>query len=453
MPVVAPQLPAGFQFGTVTAAYQIEGALDADGRGPNVWDTFVRRPGAILDGTDARSACDTYRRYPEDIELLKRLGVSAHRFSFPWSRFQRDGRGPLHRAAIDHYDRYLDALLEAGIAPMATLYHHDLPQALEDDGGWLNRATIEAFASYAALLGRRFGDRVASWVPMNDPNVTAALGYGLGTWPPGRTLLFDALAAAHHMLVAHGRAVIALRDAGARDVGCANNHSPVWPMSDDVADVGASKLFDTVWNGLFLETMLLGRYPVDLQPLAEDFVVEGDLATIRQPLDFYGVNFFHPRRVAAADEDSEMPFVFAPLVGYPLTDEGWPVVPASLREWLIMTRSRFRAALPPFVITENGAAYGTAPDPHGVVDDQNRIDYLAGHLEAVSEACQRGVDVRGYYAAHLLDGWHWEQGFTQRYGLVHVDHTTQRRTPKRSFEWYAGVIAAQNGHRQEPLPG
>jgi beta-glucosidase len=455
VPVVASQLPAGFRFGTVTAAYQVEGALDVDGRGPNVWDAFAARPGSIVDGSDARVACDSYRRYPEDIELLKRLGATGHRFSFPWSRFQPEGRGPLNPKALDHYDRYVDALLEAGIAPMATLCHHDLPQALEDDGGWLNRTTIEAFAGYATSIAERFADRVASWVPIQEPNAAAYLGYGLGSWAPGRELFFGAVAATHHMLVAHGRAVIALRAAGATEVGCANSHKPMWPGSEDPADVGATKLFDALWNGVVLETMLLGRYPVDLQPLVEDLLVAGDLATIRQPLDFYGVNFYHPRRVAAAPEDSEseMPFEFPALLGYPTTDVGWPVVPASLREWLILTRARFRAALPPFVITENGAAYDIAPDRDGVIDDQARIDYLAGHLDAVAEACRRGVDVRGYYVGHLLDGWDWEQGYRQRYGLVHVDHATGTRTPKRSFEWYAGVIRAQDGHEQEQLPG
>jgi len=438
----------------------VDGAVDEDGRGESVWDRFSRKPGAILDGSDASVACDSYHRYPEDIELLRRLGVDSHRFSFAWPRLQPTGRGPLHPKAVDHYDRYLDLLLEAGIAPMATLYFYDLPQALEDDGGWLNRATVDAFADYAAQVGQRFADRVASWVPIQEPNAIAFLGYGIGTWAPGRELVFGSLAAAHHLLVGHGRAVIALRDAGATEIGCANNHSPMWPMSEDPADVGATKLFDSLWNGLFLETMLLGRYPVDLLPLAEEVVVDGDLATIRQPLDFYGVNFYHPRRVAAAPEipdaeetDTDMPFVFAPLLGYPVTDMDWPVVPASLREWLILTRARFRAALPPFVITENGASYGIGPDAAGIVDDQPRIDYLAGHLQAVAEACGRGVDVRGYYVGHLLDGWDWEQGFRQRYGLVHVDHATGTRTPKRSFDWYAGFIAAQQGeHPEHPEP-
>ena len=226
-------------------------------------------------------------------------------------------------------------------------------------------------------------------------------------------------------------------------VGCANNHAPMWPASDDAADVGATKLFDALWNGLFLEPMLLGRYPEDLMPVLEHVIRSGDLATIRQPLDFYGVNYYNPMRIAAADEDAELPFDLVDLVGYPTTDFGWPVVPDALREWLIMFRARFRAALPPIIITESGASYAMGPDADGVVDDQPRIDYLDAHLRAVAEAVQRGVDVRGYYVWSLMDNFEWAEGFTQRFGLVHVDFDTQVRTPKRSFDWYADVIAAQ----------
>ncbi len=326
---------------------------------------------------------------------------------------------------------------------MATLYHWDLPQALEDDGGWLNRATIDRFADYAGIVGERYADRVEQWIPVNEPNMVTMLGYGIGRHAPGRTLMFDALPVAHHLLVAHGRAAIALRAAGAGSVGCANNHAPMWPASDEPADVGATKLFDAMWNGMFLEPMLLGRYPADLWPLLEDVVRTGDLATIRQPLDFYGVNYFNPMRIGAGAEDAEMPFELRALVGYPTTDSDWPVVPSALRECLIMLRARFRAALPPIVITESGCSYAMGPDADGVVDDQPRIDYLDAHLRAVAEAVGRGVDVRGYYAWSLLDSFGWNEGYTQRFGLVHVDHDTLVRTPKRSFEWYADLIAAQ----------
>ena len=443
MPVQYPQLPPGFRFGTSTAAYQIEGAVSEDGRGPSIWDTFTAQPGRITDGSSGAVACDHYHRLEEDVELLARLGAPGYRFSIAWPRIQPTGQGAPTAAGLDFYDRLIDCLLAKGVQPMATLYHWDLPQALEDDGGWLNRSTIDRFADYAAIVGERYADRVEHWIPVNEPNVVTMLGHSIGLHAPGKTLMFDALPVAHHLLVAHGRAAIALRAAGADSVGCANNHAPMWPASDEPEDVGATKLFDAMWNGMFLEPMLLGRYPADLWPLLEDVVRTGDLATIRQPLDFYGVNYYNPMKIGAAPEDAEMPFEFRELLGYPTTDVDWPVVPDALREWLITFRARFRAALPPIMITESGCAYGMGPDADGVVDDQPRIDYLDGHVRAVAEAVARGVDVRGYYTWSLLDNFEWNEGYTQRFGLVHVDYDTQVRTPKRSFQWYADLIAAQ----------
>jgi beta-glucosidase len=438
-----PQLPPGFRFGTSTAAYQIEGAAAEDGRGPSIWDTFCAQPGRIADGSSGAVACDHYHRVDEDVALMRRLGAQGYRLSFSWSRIQPTGRGAVNQAGLAFYDRLIDTLLDNDIEPMVTLYHWDLPQALEDDGGWLNRETVDRFAEYAAIVAERFEGRVSQWVPINEPNVASMLGYGIGVHAPGRKLGFDALAAAHHLLLAHGRAAIELRRFGATSVGCANNHGPIWPASDDDADVGASKLFDAIWNGLFLEPMLLGRYPVDLAPLMEGLVENGDMATIRQPLDFYGVNYYNPTRIAAATEDTELPFVICDILGYPTTDLGWPVVPDALREWLIMFRARYRAALPPIVITESGCAYNTGPDADGVVDDQARIDYLDSHLRAVEAAVHRGVDVRGYYCWSLLDNFEWAEGLVPRFGLVHVDYDTLVRTPKKSFDWYADVIAAQ----------
>ncbi|MFB9314327.1 GH1 family beta-glucosidase [Nocardioides plantarum] len=437
-----PLLPPGFVLGAATAAAQIEGATAEDGRGPSIWETYARRhPPA--DGSDGSVAADHYHRVDEDVALLARLGVSSYRFSISWSRVLPTGRGPVNAAGLDFYDRLVDRLLESGLAPMATLYHHDLPQALEDDGGWINPATAVAFGDYAGIVGERLADRVSSWVPISEPNVAAFLGYGNGTQAPGHRLYFDALHVVHQLLLGHGRAVGALREAGAREVGCANNHAPIWPFSEDPADVGAGKLFDSLWNGMFLEPMLLGRYPVDVAPLMDDLVAPGDLALIRQPLDFYGVNYYSPIRIAAAPDDAPVPFEVFEMLGYPRTDRGWTVVPDALREWLITFRARFRAALPPIVVTEAGASYAVGPDERGVVDDQARIDYLDAHLRAVVEACERGVDVRGFYVWSLLDGFEWTEGLAQRYGLVHVDHETLVRTPKRSFAWYAEVIAAQ----------
>ncbi|GAB7003647.1 GH1 family beta-glucosidase [Nocardioides sp. AN3] len=438
-----PLLPEGFVFGTSTSAFQIEGAVDEDGRGRSIWDTFTEQPGVIADGTDASVAADHYHRLDEDLGLLRRLGARGYRFSISWPRVLPSGRGTPNPKGLAFYDRLIDGLLEAGIEPMATLYHFDLPQHLEDDGGWLNRGTVDAFAEYAALVGARYADRVTHWVPVSEPAVAAMLGYGIGQHAPGRKLFLDALGVAHHLLMAHGRAAIELRAAGATSVGCANNHSPMWPASDDEADIGATKLFDALWNGLFLEPMLLGRYPADLAPLLEDVVRPGDLATIRQPLDFYGVNYYSPIRVAAADEGAENPFRFVPLLGHEQTASGWAIVPHALREWLILTRARFRAGLPPFVITESGASFQEGPGEDGVVDDERRIAYLQAHIEAISAAVQRGVDIRGYYVWSLLDCWEWSSGYTTPYGLVHVDRTTLERTPKRSFEWFGQLIAAQ----------
>jgi beta-glucosidase len=267
-----PALPPGFRFGTSTASYQIEGAAAEDGKGPSIWDTFVAQPGRINDGSSGDVACDHYHRYDEDVALMKDLGVGGYRFSLSWPRIQPTGSGAVNEKGLDFYDRLIDTLLGAGVQPMVTLYHWDLPQALEDDGGWLNRATIDRFADFAAIVGERYADRVEHWVPINEPNVVTLMGYSVGMHAPGRTLLFDALPVAHHMLLAHGRAAIALREAGASSVGCANNHAPMWPASEDAADVGATKLFDAMWNGMFLEPMLLGRYPVELHPLLVDVI-------------------------------------------------------------------------------------------------------------------------------------------------------------------------------------
>lgn len=444
-----PLLPEGFVFGTSTSAYQVEGAVAEDGRGPSIWDTFSAREGSILDGTNGAVAADHYHRLDEDLGLLRRLGARGYRFSISWPRVLPDGRGRPNPKGLAFYDRMIDGLLEAGVEPMATLYHFDLPQHLEDDGGWLNRGTVEAFAEYAALIGGRYADRVTHWVPVSEPAVAAMLGYGTGEHAPGRRLTFDSLGVAHHMLLAHGRAAIELRAAGATSVGCANNHAPMWPASDDEADIGATKLFDALWNGFFLEPMLLGRYPADLAPLLEDVVRPGDMATIRQPLDFYGINYYSPIRVAAAEEGADNPFRFVPLLGHEQTASGWSIVPRALREWLILARARFRAGLPPLVITESGASFRERPGPDGVVDDADRIAYLQAHLEAVAAAIARGVDVRGYYVWSLLDSFEWAHGFSTPYGLVHVDRDTLARTPKRSFEWYADLIATQRAAASE----
>ena len=440
-----PALPSGFRFGTSTAAYQIEGAVDEDGRGTSVWDTFCAEPGRILDGSSGAVACDHYHRHAEDVALMRRLGVDGYRFSVGWPRIQPTGSGEANEKGLGFYDRLVDELLEAGIAPMATLFHWDLPQALEEAGGWLSRQTAHRFAEYAAIVGDRLGDRVEHWCPVNEPNVVTLLGYATGMHAPGRTLMLDALPVAHHLLLGHGLAVQALRAAGVRQVGTATNHAPIWPDSDSEEDGAAADLFDTLWNRLFADPVLLGRYPegfAEAMPVPAGEDLAEDLATISQPLDFYGLNYYTPMQVRAAAEGSEMPFDQCEIPGYPTTDFGWPIVPEGLREVLGQLRGRY-PDLPPVLVTENGCSYGTGPDEHGVVDDQPRIDYLDAHLRAVAQAIEDGVDVRGYYCWSLLDNFEWAEGYTQRFGLVHVDYDTLGRTPKRSFDWYAAMIRAQ----------
>ena len=445
-------LPDGFLLGASTAAYQIEGAVTEGGRGASVWDTFCDEPGRVVDGSSGAVACDHFHRYGEDVALMAELGLDGYRFSIAWPRIQPDGTGPANPAGLDFYDRLVDALLAAGVAPMATLYHWDLPQALEDGGGWLARDTAERFAEYAATVGAHLGDRVAHWIPVNEPNVVTMLGYATGIHAPGRRLMFDALPVAHHLLLGHGLAVGALRAAGATSVGPANNHMPVWAATDSDDDRAAADLYDTLWNRMFSEPMLRGRYPEGFAELMPGPVAE-DLATIAAPLDFYGVNYYNPMRIAGPGTDlpsvdlvpSEgLPFVPVAIEGYPLTGFGWPVVPDGLREMLVRLRDEYGDALPPVFVTESGCAYDDEPDSSGEVHDPDRIAYLDAHLGAIAQAVAEGVDVRGYFTWSLIDNFEWAEGYTKRFGLVHVDYPTQRRTRKDSFGWYRDVIAAQH---------
>jgi beta-glucosidase len=446
-----PRLPAGFRFGASTASYQIEGAVDDGGRGPSVWDTFCAQPGRIADGSSGEVACDHYHRYVEDVGLMRELGLGGYRLSVAWPRIQPEGSGRANPEGLAFYDRLVDELLAAGVRPMVTLFHWDLPQALEDAGGWLNRDTAERFAEYATLLALRLGDRVEHWCPVNEPNVVTMLGHAVGVHAPGKTLMLDALPAAHHLLLGHGRALAALRAAGATSVGCANNHSPVWPASGNEPDVASAALFDALWNRLFSDALLLGTYPAGFAELMPGPVADA-LAVIGAPMDFYGLNYYRPTRVAdpASRPEAEgpvaldgAPFKLVALEGYETTAFGWPVVPDGLRETLVGLRSTYGDALPPVHITENGCAYDDVVDADGRVLDEARIRYLDAHLRAVAAAIDEGVDVRGYYAWSLLDNFEWAEGYTKRFGLVHVDYDTQVRTRKASFDWYRRMIASQ----------
>ncbi|WP_235825324.1 GH1 family beta-glucosidase [Agromyces badenianii] len=446
-----PPFPRGFRWGAATAAFQIEGSTSADGRGESIWDVFTRTPGLVLDGANAELAADSYRRYRDDVALLAGLGADDYRFSIAWPRVQPGGTGPANEAGLDAYERLVDALLAAGIAPVPTLYHWDLPQQLEDAGGWLNRDTASRFADYAALVVDRLGDRVGRWITLNEPAMTTLQGYALGTQAPGRALMLGALPTAHHQLLAHGLAVAAIRARGAAEVGITNNHTQVVPATDAPEDRLAAGAFDLVVNRIFAGPVLAGAYP-DLSGFGLDAMPgleAGDLDVIGAPLDFYGVNFYNPTRVAAASAGSEfaaagLPFEPVDFEGVPTTGFDWPIVPGAFTELLVSLGEDYGGRLPPIVITENGASF---PDEvvGGEVHDARRIAYLEQHIAAVRRAIELGADVRGYYLWSLLDNFEWAEGYTQRFGLVHVDFDSGERVPKDSYAWYREFIAGARG--------
>ncbi|GII62037.1 beta-glucosidase [Sphaerisporangium krabiense] len=426
-----------FLWGTATASYQIEGAVADDGRGLSIWDTFAHEPGKVKDGHTGDMACDHYHRWSEDVMLMAALGVNSYRFSISWPRILPAGRGAVNQAGLDFYDRLVDGLCAQGIVPAATLFHWDLPQALEDEGGWLARDTASRLADYAGVVAARLADRVPIWITLNEPFVHMVFGYALGTHAPGRTLFLDALPVAHHQLLGHGLAAQALRAHGAQRVLVTNNLTPVRPASSSTGDLRAADAYDTLHNRLFNDPVLLGRYPdlsafgVDAMPAVRD----GDLAVIAQPLDGLGVNYYNPTRIRAPGEPMGLPFEDAGITGHPTTAFGWPVVPDGLRELLTGLKARYGDALPPVYVTENGCSQPDIPGPDGVIDDQDRIAFLDAHIQAVGAAMSEGVDVRGYYVWSLLDNFEWAEGYTQRFGLVHVDFPTQKRTPKASYHW------------------
>jgi beta-glucosidase len=443
-----PKFPDGFLWGVSTSAYQIEGAVDEDGRGPSTWDTFTASPGNVLGGDTGRTATDHYHRYREDVALMRDLGIDAYRFSIAWPRVLPDGHGTVNKAGLDFYDRLVDELCANGIAPAVTLFHWDTPQQVEDDGGWLSRDTAKKFADYATVVAERLHDRVHLWMPLNEPMVLTLFGYAVGAHAPGTELMFGALPVAHHLLLGHGMAVQALRAAGATNIGIANHHVPAWPASDSPDDRGATKLYDGLVNDLFATPILTGRYPTNEIAGAMPRPVAEDLETIATPLDWYGVNYYAPSRIAApgagtparidgATLPEGLPFDFPLIEEYPATDYGWPVVPDGLRETLITLVERYGDRLPPIYITENGCSY------HDEVHDDRRIDFLDGHLRALHATIESGIDVRGYFAWSLVDNFEWAVGYSQRFGLVHVDFETFERTPKDSFRWYRDMIRAQ----------
>ncbi|TNY38011.1 GH1 family beta-glucosidase [Thermomonospora catenispora] len=444
--------PPGFLWGAATAAYQIEGATREDGRGPSIWDAFTRRPGAIAGGDTGEVACDHYHRWREDIALMASLGLGVYRFSVSWPRIQPDGTGPANPRGLDFYDRLVDGLLEAGITPYVTLYHWDLPQALEDAGGWTARDTAHRFAEYAGLVHDRLADRVDTWTTINEPWVASFLGYGAGVHAPGRTDADAAFRAAHHLLLAHGLATRRLREAGAERISLTLNLAPVLcpAPTPGEADLAAIDLVDALLNRQFLDAALRGSYPEAVLERAQRLghVRDGDLATIAQPIDLLGVNYYNPTYVQASPGAPENPAfpgsagVAFPSVDLPTTAMGWPIVPDGLTELLLRLHRDHPGT--PLIVTENGAAFDDVVGPDGRVADPERIGYLEGHLRAAHAALAAGVDLRGYLVWSLLDNFEWAEGYAKRFGIVYVDYTDQRRLPKDSARWYAGVIA-RNG--------
>ncbi|WP_243074918.1 GH1 family beta-glucosidase [Microbacterium sp. SS28] len=434
---------SGVRWSVATAAFQIEGARDADGRGRSIWDDFVETPGAVRDGSTAEPGPDSYRRHADDVALVRALGVDRYRFSVSWVRVQPDGRGPANAAGLAYYDRLVDDLLAAGVTPLPTLYHWDLPSTLEAEGGWLDRATAEAFGDYAELVASALGDRVKHWYTINEPVSTSLQGYAIGELAPGRTLLFDSLPTAHHQLLAHGRATAILRAHGAETVGIVNNHTLVQPATDAEADLVAAHVYDVVHNRIFADPVLLGAYPhLEVLGIPPMPVQDGDLEAIGAAIDVYGLNYYNPTTVAAAPDESPVPFEIVPTPGASHTGFGelWPIVPEALTELLVQFDAHYGAALPPIVIAENGASFPEPDHADAPIDDTDRIDYLAGHIAAIGRARESGVRVEEYTVWSLLDNFEWADGFTQRFGLVHVDHDTGERTPKASFDWYRSLI-------------
>jgi beta-glucosidase len=433
--------PSDFVWGAATAAYQVEGAATEDGRGESIWDRFSATPGKVVNGDTGAVACDTYHRYAEDIGLMRSLGIGAFRLSVAWPRILPEGRGRVNQAGLDFYDRLVDDLLANGLDPYVTLYHWDLPQVLEDRGGWPARETVEAFTEYTEVVVSRLGDRVRHWITQNEPWVASWLGYGLGVHAPGRKSDSDALAAGHHILLAHGRAAEVLRrEAPASEVGIAIDLVPTYPFSDTEADVEAAHREDGFRNRWFLEAVLGRGYPQDmLQRYAEILptIEDGDMDTIAAPLDFLGINYY-TRSVVRANVGE------VAAEGAEHTEMGWEVYPDGLYQLLVHLQAVYEP--PELYITENGAAFADARE-NGRVPDSRRVSYLEGHLDAVVAAIAEGVPVRGYFLWSLLDNFEWAFGYSRRFGIVYVDFDTLERVPKDSFTWYRDFIATQRAGR------
>ena len=437
--------PASFTWGVATSAFQIEGAAAEDGKGPSIWDTFSHTPGKVIDGSNGDVACDHYHRYAEDVELIASLNVNAYRFSVSWSRVQPAGHGAWNEKGFDFYSRLLDKLREKNITAHLTLYHWDLPQGLQDLGGWLNRDTAHHFAAYAAEVARRFGARVATIATHNEPWCSANLGYGNGQFAPGVADPVAALQVSHHLLLSHGLAMQAMRAVKApAKLGIVLNQWTATPASDSAADKAAAELEYARSVQWFMDPIFKGRYPelalkaIDTTRLS---IFENDFKDIQQPLDFLGVNYYFRAFVSTETPPRQ------PEAKLGLTDMGWEIYPQGMSELLLALHREYQ--LPPVYITENGMAEADKL-VGGRVDDARRIDYVRSHLQAIATAMEQGVDVRGYFYWSLLDNFEWNSGYAKRFGLVYVDYATQQRTLKDSALWYRSFIARQRAGQHQP---
>ena len=437
--------PANFVWGAATSAYQTEGAVDADGRGESIWDRFCAASGSIKDGTSGAVACDFYGKHRQDVDLMRSLGLDAFRFSVSWPRVLPAGRGPVNARGLDFYDRLVDELLAAGIEPYVNLFHWDLPQPLQDGGGWPVRSTAEAFVEYAAVVGGRLGDRVGHWITHNEPACASWLGYGLGIHAPGHRSTAEALAAAHHLLLSHGWAVDELRRHAPRaEVGIVIDSWPVYPWTDSPEDVAAASLADGTMNRWFFDALFRGEYPADmLEHFGREVpaIERGDLAVIATPLDFVGANNYSRRFVRASPDGGAPLDVRAP--SGELTAMGWEIYPAGIRE--VLTRLHREYGIRSLFVAENGAAFGDVRTHDGAIHDLERIKYFDAYLAEVAAAMADGVPVRGYFVWSLLDNFEWAEGYSKRFGLVFVDYPTLERIPKDSFYWYRDLIARTRG--------
>jgi beta-glucosidase len=453
------RLRPDFRWGAATAAYQVEGAAREDGRGVSIWDTFSHTPGLTLNGDTGDVAADHYHRYPEDFDLMAEHGMGAYRFSIAWPRIMPDGAGRVNRAGLDHYSRVVDALLERGIEPMATLFHWDLPQALEDAGGWYSRDTASRFADYAEVVISALGDRVPKWLTLNEPWTVIGQGYSRGLHAPGHRDYHAAGTAIHHLMLGHGEAVSRFRALAPADaeIGITLSMAIARPWSNSESDVAAARLLDGEQNRVYLDPLFRGSYPADLSELFptlfdDAVVLPGDLDVIGAPIDYLGVNYYLNHLVKA---DLTVPVLGARIIHPegPTMSAGIAAVPQGITECLVRVRDEYRDL--PMHVTEMGASLHDYVDPDDRVRDTGRIDYLRTTIASISEAVARGVDVRGLYVWSLLDNLEWELGYSIRFGLFFVDYGTQRRVPKDSARWYRSVIsehAGLEGTRQEREP-